>query len=691
MSYLIQLQSALNAQKKKQNYPFNYTLPDLFDSLDIECEGKKKLPHGEIRVNPYSFYSCLIDEILKGSGKEPKCQPYFYDHPVSKTEANGNWIRKSSVYSCMIRTSGSWDHDRSGELEDKNLYGLKETGTFVKTLALLPLLKKMGIDTLYLLPISQYSLKNKKGECGSPYGVSNFFHLDPNLKEPMTGDLMSVEEEFKAFVEACHCLDIKVVIDIIPRTNSVNSDLVAVHPDWFYWIDMKDLNEDYKPPFVPGVEPGSPAEQKYLKAMYQSEEVLEHIRKFRKDPQSLDPEKWDRLVKRWKQGNDEILDLVQEEFDMTVAPAFSDCINDPQPAWNDITFFRMYLDHPKASAALLPKKETFNPYILYDVAKSSLNPGKVKNEALWDMLSDIIPHYQREYGIDGARIDMGHALPLDLVRQIIKNARDIDPNFSFIAEELDTKNAAASIKKGYNMIIGGSFTMTTRPNEDKLNAFAYGASELPCPVFAAGETHDTPRISAREGGPLLGRMLTIMDLFIPNTVPFLNSGQEVYELQPINTGLDCRPDEAQQLDEDDPFAGKLALFDKYAFHYTVENRWELPELLEEASRIRKEYLSAMMKKKSRYPLNFAGPWIPALGFGYALSSKMILVICNRDLNEGHHHWISLENLPEVFSSKAEEAVQIFSSEKAEARIKMERNGLLIHFEPGEVKIIEIKK
>ena len=119
----------------------------------------------------------------------------------------------------MIRTSSSWDHDRSGQLESKNIYGLKETGTFVKTLALLPLLKKMGIDTLYLLPISQYSTKNKKGDLGSPYGVSNFFKLDPNLKDPMTGDELSVEKEFKALVEACHCQDIKVIIDLIPRTN----------------------------------------------------------------------------------------------------------------------------------------------------------------------------------------------------------------------------------------------------------------------------------------------------------------------------------------------------------------------------------------------------------------------------------------------------------------------------------------
>ena len=47
--------------------------------------------------------------------------------------------------------------------------------------------------------------------------------------------------------------------------------------------------------------------------------------------------------------NIDFINLIESEFGLTVAPAFSDCINDPQPAWNDITFFRLYLDHPNES------------------------------------------------------------------------------------------------------------------------------------------------------------------------------------------------------------------------------------------------------------------------------------------------------------------------------------------------------
>ena len=75
----------------------------------------------------------------------------------------GDWILKSIVYSMMIRTSTTWDHDRNGYIDENNIYHVKETGTFLKTLALLPLLDKMGVDAIYLLPISKFSLKNKKG------------------------------------------------------------------------------------------------------------------------------------------------------------------------------------------------------------------------------------------------------------------------------------------------------------------------------------------------------------------------------------------------------------------------------------------------------------------------------------------------------------------------------------------------
>ena len=136
--------------------------------------------------------------------------------------------------------------------------------------------------------------------------------------------------------------------------------------------------------------------------------------------------------------------------------------------------------------------------ILFDTIKSNLYKGNIINEGLWATLSNIIPFYQQNYGIDGARIDMGHALPSELIHRIIANARTNDPDFCFIAEELQDENAKVSRDNGYNMIIGYGFFQEPRTYEHRTHKFMYDSRHLPCPVFAGGETHDTPRLAARE-------------------------------------------------------------------------------------------------------------------------------------------------------------------------------------------------
>ena len=38
-----------------------------------------------------------------------------------------DWIKESTIYSMHVRTSTSWDHDGSGELEEVDMFGLKDT------------------------------------------------------------------------------------------------------------------------------------------------------------------------------------------------------------------------------------------------------------------------------------------------------------------------------------------------------------------------------------------------------------------------------------------------------------------------------------------------------------------------------------------------------------------------------------
>ncbi|MBN2696035.1 MAG: alpha-amylase, partial [Bacilli bacterium] len=277
----------------------NYVVPDLWNAWDYDGEEMRKLPSNELLVNPYRFYCRVIEKFILPNKKPRKnygeSLSKIHNQSLKEDELGGDWIRRSVLYSTMIRSSSAWDHDRSFSLDIANFDKMKETGTFVKMLALLPLIKKIGIDTIYLLPLSRFSLENKKGELGSPYGVASFFDLDPNLKDPLTGNVMTVEDEFKAFVEACHVLDMRVLIDIIPRTNAIANDLIKDHPDWFYWIEADSIS-NYKVPYVEGLPNTIPPEPKYMQAVYDSDDVLRHIHMFRKNPKEIDSMKWQKLL-----------------------------------------------------------------------------------------------------------------------------------------------------------------------------------------------------------------------------------------------------------------------------------------------------------------------------------------------------------------------------------------------------------
>lgn len=705
MKYLKKLLSAI--ESKQTNDIYNYAIPEVWNCFGYAGSEMVTTPAGEIVINPYKFYAFLLKSYIL-----PRAQRHInYNQPLSKSQSmdkeaigrrnnyqGGDWIKTASVYSSLIRTSTAWDHDRTGRLEMSNIYNLKDTGTFVKSIALLPTLKKMGINTLYMLPISKFSLKDKKGDLGSPYGVSNFFKLDPSLKDPLGGDKLTLEEEFKAFVEAVHILGMRVMIDIIPRTNSVNSDLIANHPDWFYWINFQDLDQ-YQPPHVPGLGNTVVPNPEFLPHIYNSEDVWHHIKKFTHNPKLNDPVKWQRLVEYWQNHDVHILDLVRERFGLTVAPAFSDHINDIQPPWSDVTFFRMYLDHPVASLKFTgDQADQLAPYILFDTIKSNLYPGKLPNQPLWDTLADVIPFFQNNFGIDGARIDMGHALPMSLVRQIISAARDIDPDFCFIAEELYPDKAKAAQALGYNMIIGQGFYMQPRIWEFKTHEYFYSSKNLPVPVFASGETHDTPRLAAREGGRTLSRMLTILNMFMPNGIPFINSGQEVYEMQPMNTGLDCGKDEAFRLGAENPYNGKLALFDKTIIHYLNHHHWELIETLETIAKIRDDYIETLVNPDNFVALWFESMRTQAIGLGYIIESRgkaggdnTLLIIANTNVFDKQQLWVNISFLRERAYNFVRKADMLYSSHEKSRSIEEfdDQGNLNLFMLPGEVKIIKM--
>ena len=191
-------------------------------SIDYWVSDLRK-PERDINLNPFDFFSERISKIDELSRLGKSLLP------------SKDWTKDAVVYNMLVRYTTAYDHDRNGIINiSPNEYGLMETGTFLKTIALLPYLHELGVNTIHLLPITSIGFESHKGNLGSPYAIRNPYQLDDRLSEPFLE--MSPEVQFGALVEAAHSLGMKVVLEFVFRTASLDSELALQHPEWFYWI-----------------------------------------------------------------------------------------------------------------------------------------------------------------------------------------------------------------------------------------------------------------------------------------------------------------------------------------------------------------------------------------------------------------------------------------------------------------------
>ncbi len=556
----------------------NYCIPKIW--LFENYTGPTRFDGEKVYVEPASYLRSICEWILSHKREGVK---YNQSLALINNENDRSWIRKSTIYSAFVRTTAAFNHKGFGRFEQDDILGYRESGTFLKMIALLPHLVKLGIDAIYLLPVTKSSNLFKKGEVGSPYSVKDFLKLDELYHDPLL-EGWNVNDEFIAFVEACHILGIRVLLDFIPRTAARDCNLIIEHPDWFFWIKLEELS-NYKPPVIPELGFCQPSFEE-MRSIYDKPQVQEHLKKFTFDPKTLDPVKWERLVKNVNEEN--FIYEIAKEYGIVTAPGFSDWINDPQPTWDDVTFLRLYMDHPQTANGKVSNEQP--PYVLFDVIKASRFPGKKPNTELWNYIASIIPYFQRKFGIDGIRLDMGHALPDELEQMIIKNARDYDPGFVFIAEELEMHRASEARQAGYDVIIGNSWWMLPRVPDKTYEFIQNVAPEVHLPYMAACETPDTPRVVSRNNGEKLKHLLPFLCAFAPNGVYMVNSGQEVEERQPMNLGLDNDFCGRYMLSCEDEFNGKLAFFDHFVFHW---KETETMSFLAELAKVRKMFSKIM--------------------------------------------------------------------------------------------------
>jgi hypothetical protein len=159
---------------------------------------------------------------------------------------------KAVVYALNVRTFGTMDRNRDGQIS----FSQGETGSFVKAAAKLDELKKLGVNVIHILPVTQSGRLKRLGTAGSIYAMSDPSHLNKELDDPRLK--ADIESEARWFVQQAHAKGIRVMIDL---PSCVAKEVESLHPELIIrdkegkvlvpanWIDIMMLKKG-----GPGVE-----------------------------------------------------------------------------------------------------------------------------------------------------------------------------------------------------------------------------------------------------------------------------------------------------------------------------------------------------------------------------------------------------------------------------------------------------
>ena len=139
---------------------------------------------------------------------------------------------------------------RTFNAKDKNgneyIDGIEQHGTFLNAIERLDEIKDQGFNVLHVLPVHPTGKQKAMGTAGSLYSPKDLLEIDPNLVDP--NDPRTPQEQFKAFIDACHDRGIKVMLDLPscasydmfmekPEYMAVESDGLAKTPQG--WNDIR--------------------------------------------------------------------------------------------------------------------------------------------------------------------------------------------------------------------------------------------------------------------------------------------------------------------------------------------------------------------------------------------------------------------------------------------------------------------
>ncbi len=134
-----------------------------------------------------------------------------------------------------------------GNIYEVNIRQYTPEGTLNAFAKHLDLLKQMGVQTLWFMPINPISKADRKGTLGSYYAVADYTAINPEF---------GTMNDWKQLVASIHNKGMKVIIDWVPNHTGADHNWLIQHPDFFVkdstgkpavpfdWTDTRQL--DYK-------------------------------------------------------------------------------------------------------------------------------------------------------------------------------------------------------------------------------------------------------------------------------------------------------------------------------------------------------------------------------------------------------------------------------------------------------------
>ena len=137
-----------------------------------------------------------------------------------------------------------WAYDAT--IYELNTRQATEEGTFAAAEALLPEIKESGVDIIWIMPIQQIGVFERKGTLGSYYAITDYCKFNPEF---------GTRADFESFLAKAHELGLKVILDWVANHTAPDSEWTK-NDGWHYrdslgnlmvqydWTDISKLNYD---------------------------------------------------------------------------------------------------------------------------------------------------------------------------------------------------------------------------------------------------------------------------------------------------------------------------------------------------------------------------------------------------------------------------------------------------------------